>query len=253
VGAGGKSGKAVATALAATGVDVRGLTRADVNLETGEGLIAAFTGCSAVYHLAPNLHPLEVEIAQNVLAAVKVARVERLVFHSVLQPQISAMPHHLAKSKVEELIITSGLKWAILQPCAYAQNLSEHVVASLPYRASAPFSFVDLDDVALAAVRLITDDATTFGTFETCGPITSVGEISDALDWRYGEVDLSKWRLQNASLPPYQIETLAAMFAYYDKHGLVGSVVTLAQLIGREPRHAIEVLRKQSSTSNRAK
>ena len=33
-------------------------------------------------------------------------------------------------------------------------------------------------------------------------------------------------------------------FAYYDGHGLVGSTVTLSELIGREPHHAIDVLQR---------
>jgi NAD(P)H dehydrogenase (quinone) len=136
VGSNGKTGRAVAAALMEAGVEVRGLTRANANLHTGEGLTAAFADCSAVYHLAPNLHPLEVLIAANVIAAAKHSGVERIVFHSVLQPQISAMPHHVAKSRAEELVINSGLDWAILQPSAYAQNLSESVVGALPYRGS---------------------------------------------------------------------------------------------------------------------
>lgn len=244
VGSTGKTGQAITAALSEAGLPHRGLTRADVNLETGDGLLDAFSGCSVVYHLAPNIHPLEVEIARNVLAAAKQAGVEKLVFHSVLQPQISAMPHHFAKARAEELVITSGLRWAILQPSAYSQNLSESVVGTLPYRASAPFSFVDLRDVALAAVRLITDESTTFGTFEASGPITSVGEVAAALNWRCAEMSLADWRARNATLPSYQFEVLTAMFAYYDQHGLAGSTVTLAELIGREPLHAIDVLKR---------
>lgn len=244
IGANGKTGRAVCAAIDEVGLDMRGLTRAEVNLETGDGLVGAFAGCSVVYHLAPNLHPLEVEIAKNVLTAAKQAGVEKLVFHSVLQPQISVMPHHFAKSRAEELVITSGLKWAILQPSAYAQNLTASVVGALPYRATAPFSFVDLRDVALAAVRLITDDATSFGTFEASGPITNVGEVSVALKWHCAAESLADWRARNTALSQYQFEVLTAMFAYYDEHGLVGSSIALTELIGREPSHAIDALRR---------
>jgi NAD(P)H dehydrogenase (quinone) len=244
VGSGGKTGRAVVDALIESGLEVRGLTRANVNLETGVGLIDAFTGCSAVYHLAPNLHPLEVEMATQALAAAEQAGVERFVFHSVLHPQISAMPHHVAKSKAEELVIASGLKWAILQPSAYAQNLTESVVRDLPYRASAPFSFVDLHDVALAAVRLISDECTTFGIFEASGPITSVSEVSTALGWKCEEVELEEWLAINSAMPGYQLNALAAMFAHYNEHGLVGSSFTLTELLGRDPVHAIDAIRR---------
>jgi NAD(P)H dehydrogenase (quinone) len=244
VGSSGKTGRAISAALIESGLEVRGLTRANVNLETGEGLIDAFAGCSAVYHLAPNLHPLEVEMARHVLTAAQQAGVEKLVFHSVLQPQISAMPHHVAKSRAEELVIASGLNWAILQPSAYAQNLTQSVVGALPYRASAPFSFVDLRDVALAAVRLITDEIATFGTFEASGPITSVEEVSAALGWQCAEVELAHWRAGNSALPQYQFDALTAMFSYYNEHGLAGSAFTLTELLGREPVHALDALKR---------
>ena len=246
IGSSGKTGRAVCTALDDVGIEVRALTRADSNLETGEGLVGAMTGCSVVYHMAPNLHPLEVGIANNVLTAAKAAGVEKLIFHSVLHPQISVMPHHFAKSRVEELVIASGLKWAILQPGTYAQNLTALLVGALPYRAEAPFSFVDLRDVSHAAVRLIVDEETCFGTFEASGPVTNVGEVSAALEWHCSEVSLAEWRTRNGTLPSYQFECLTAMFAYYDEYGLVGSSVTLTELIGREPIHAIEAIRRGS-------
>jgi NAD(P)H dehydrogenase (quinone) len=244
VGSNGKTGRAVAAALMAAGVEVRGVRRTTANLHTGEGLVDAFAGSSAVYHLAPNLHPLEVLIAANVIAAAKYSGVEKIVFHSVLQPQISAMPHHIAKSKAEELVINSGLDWAILQPSAYAQNLNVSVVGALPYRPSAPFSFVDLRDVALAAVRLLTDEITTFGTFEASGPVTSVDEVSAALGWQCAETGLEHWRESNVTLPKYQFDALTAMFTYYNEHGLVGSSFTLTELLGREPLHAVAALRR---------
>lgn len=219
------------------------MTRANVDLENGEGIAAALAGCDVVYHLAPNLHPAEVEIAERVIAAAQHNRVNRFVFHSVLAPQLTAMPHHIAKLQAEELVITSGMDWAILQPCAYAQNLNEQVARALPYRATAPFAFVDLRDVALAATRLITDAATTFGTFEACGPITSVAEVSAALGWPCQEISLTQWRANHETLPKYQLEALAAMFAHYDAFGLVGSTLTITDLIGRKPTNAVDALR----------
>ncbi len=242
VGATGKTGRAVSAALQATNIGVRELTRANVDLESGEGLDAALAGCDVVYHLAPNLHSGEVEVAKRVIAAAQNKKIKRFVFHSVLAPQLTTLPHHIAKSRVEELVITSGMEWAILQPCAYAQNLNEQVVSALPYRATAPFAFVDLRDVALAATRLITDEATTFGTFEACGPITSVAEVSAALGWSCQEISLTQWRADHGTLPKYQFETLAAMFAHYDTYGLVGSTLTITDLIGRKPTNAVDAL-----------
>lgn len=243
VGSTGKTGIAVAAALADSQFEVRRLSSENSNLETGEGLLAAFSGCAVVYHLAPNFHPMEVEIAANAISAAEQAGVEKFVFHSVLHPQISAMPHHLAKSKAEELVMASGLRWGIIQPSAYAQNLNEQVVAEVPYRVSAPFSFVDLTDVGLAAARLVLDDVTDFGIFEASGPTTSVEEVASALGWHFAEIELERWFASNSALPQYQFDALTAMFSYYNEHGLVGSDFTLTELLGREPIHAIDALR----------
>ncbi len=47
----------------------------------------------------------------------------RFVYHSVLHPQIEAMPHHWAKMRVEEMLFAAGFDLTILQPTAYMQNI----------------------------------------------------------------------------------------------------------------------------------
>ena len=151
VGAGGKTGRAVTGALVARGVSVR---TADVDLVTGRGLDEALDGVRAVYHLAPNVHPDEVGIAHRVVAAAGRAGVERLVFHSVLHPHDSVMPHHLRKAAAEEVVRAGDPCWAVLQPAAYQQSLLAAALAGrieVPYSLDAPFTNVDLEDVAEVA------------------------------------------------------------------------------------------------------
>ena len=240
IGGAGKTGEAVLRALAARHLESRSLTRADIDLNTGAGLTESLRGCHAVYALAPNFHQDEVGIAQRVVAAARQAGVARIVFHSVLQPQVSAMPHHFEKSRAEEVIINSGLEWAILQPCAYAQNFTPEVVSSLGYRADAPFSLVDLADVGQAAVRLLSDRETTYGTFEACGPTTSIAELSSLLGWEVKE------RAFTPADDSYAQKCMAAMFAYYNVHGLQGSSLALKNLLDREPTHAASALKHRS-------
>ncbi|CAB4683378.1 unannotated protein [freshwater metagenome] len=239
IGGAGKTGQAILGALAARHLESRSLTRADIDLNTGAGLVESLRGCHALYALAPNFHPDEVAIAKRVVDAAREAGVTRVVFHSVLQPQLSAMPHHLAKSRAEEVVINSGLEWAILQPGPYAQNFTPEVVGALGYRADAPFSFVDLADVGQAAVRLLTDGATTYGIFEACGPTTSVSEVASLLGWQVQE------RAFTPSDDSYAQKCLAAMFAYYTEHGLQGSSLALKALLDREPTHAVSALKRR--------
>src|SRR5690606_35992671 len=86
-------------------------------------ILDALAGVEAVYFIAPNMHPHEYDIACEWLAAAKTAGVSRFVYHSVLFPQIEAMPHHWQKLRVEEALIRSGLDFTILQPASYMQNI----------------------------------------------------------------------------------------------------------------------------------
>ena len=84
-------------------------------------------------------------MARVVIGAAREADVEHLVFHSVLHPQIEAMPHHWQKMRVEELLLQSGLHYTILQPTIYMQNIlaswdaiSQNGVYPVPYAARHP-------------------------------------------------------------------------------------------------------------------
>ena len=77
---------AVRSAAHRDGARRRGGEPVAVDLGTGHGLAEASRGAAAVYHLAPNVHPDEVGMAERVCAAAERATVGRLVFHSVLNP-----------------------------------------------------------------------------------------------------------------------------------------------------------------------
>ncbi|MGD2207623.1 MAG: NmrA family NAD(P)-binding protein, partial [Anaerolineae bacterium] len=118
-GAAGKTGRAVIRALAARGAAVRALVHRSGQVSKVEALGAetivgdmrdgvamdrAARGAHAVYHICPNVSPDEVTIGQTAITAARRAGVEHFVFHSVLHPQVEAMPHHWLKMRVEELL-----------------------------------------------------------------------------------------------------------------------------------------------------
>lgn len=284
LGAAGKTGQAVTRALLCRGVDVRGvvrragrlgevavdvvagaavdvvagaapgggrasgvLTEAVADLDSGEGLEVAFAGCRAVYLIAPNVHPDEPGVVERALAAATRAGVERVVLHSVLHPHDSAMPHHLAKARAEELVRAGGLRWTILQPCAYLQNLTAGLAAAVaagrlevPYRVDAPFTLVDLDDVGEAAAVVLVDDGHDAASYELCGPeVVTVADVA-ALATRLSGREVAAVRTDpdawpagpGAQLPEYARRALHAMFVAYDAHGLVGGRRVLPWLLG---------------------
>jgi uncharacterized protein YbjT (DUF2867 family) len=266
-GAAGKTGQAVIKALAAKGARVRAFVRrpeqaatlkalgaAEINLGTFEdagALARAVADTRAIYHICPNASRDEVSIAQAIAAAAQEHRVRRFVFHSVLHPQIEAMPHHWNKMRAEELLLAADFDLTILQPTAYMQNILgawhgiiEDGVLRIPYSAQTRLSLVDLDDVAEAAARVLTEDGHNGATYELAGtaPLNQI-EVATAVGTVLGrdirvEVEaVEAWesRVRAAGMGDHERATLAAMFRHYARHGLAGNSNTLRWLLGRAP------------------
>ena len=273
-GAGGKTGKAIIDALAGQDEPVRAWVRRPQQME---GLVcadwiagdmrdaplweAACKGVRAIYHICPNLHPAEVAICRLALDAASQAGVEHFVYHSVLHPQTSTMAHHWRKLQCEEAIFASGLPFTILQPCAYMQNVLAYWPAitgqgiyPVPYALDARFSLVDLQDVAAAAARVLTETGHAGAIYELAGPQPlSQTEIAGLLTETLGRpvqarrVGWDDWQAdaRQRGLSDEAIETLLAMFRYYDCHGLVGNPNVLGWLLGRKPTTFTEFVSRQ--------
>jgi NAD(P)H dehydrogenase (quinone) len=275
-GAAGKTGKAVVRALAAKGASVRALVRrpdqaaavaalsaAEISLgsfEDRRALAIAASGVEAIYHICPNVSRDEVPFAQAVAAAARACNVKRFVFHSVLHPQIEAMPHHWAKMRVEEMLLAQNFALTILQPAAYMQNIFgawagilEHGVLRVPYPVETRLSLVDLDDVAAAAALVLTADGHVGATYELVGtePLSQV-EIAAAIEAVLGRpvraeaeaIEAWEARARAAGMADHERAVLAAMFRHYARHGLMGNANTLRWLLGRSPNGLADFLRR---------
>lgn len=256
LGVTGKTGAAVARALLARGIPVRGTTRQPteartrgrapsgvelvrVDPSTGAGLDEAVAGVRAIHHSAPNLSPDEVPMLTRTVAAARRAGVDRVVFHSVMHPYAPAMAHHLRKAEAENLLRTSGLSWTILQPAAYHQNLLGGVLdgrLSWPYSLDQRFTNVDLRDVAQATATVLVEDGHVHATYELAGPEeldahTMAAQASRAL----GRTVIAERGAPPAVADLRASSELLAMFAYYDAHGFTGSPQALTHLLGRRP------------------
>jgi len=280
-GAAGKTGRAVITALAAKGAPVRAFVRsaaytpalkmigaAEITVgafDDAAALKSAAAGVTAIYHICPNVSRDEVPYARNVIAAAKAQGVARFVFHSVLHPQIEAMPHHWEKMWVEEMLFASGLQFTILQPTAYMQNIlvvwraiTEQGVFRVPYPVETRLSLVDLDDVAAAAALVLTDASHAGATYELVGtPPLSQLEVAAAISTALGRevraeaetIDAWEARARAGGMADYERATLAAMFRYYADYGLVGNPNTLRWLIDRAPTDLADFLRRAVASS----
>ncbi|MEA3336910.1 MAG: NmrA family NAD(P)-binding protein [Chloroflexota bacterium] len=278
-GAAGKTGRAVIRALRSGDAAVRALVRrpqqAAVKRELGvkevvagdlmdrESLAQAFRGVDSVYHICPNMHPAEVDIAEGVVNAALAADVRHFAFHSVLHPQTEEMPHHWQKLRVEEMLFQSGLPFTILQSAPYMQNLLAHrqrIVEGgelpMPYRADARLALVDLNDVGAAAATVLLEPGHKDAIYELVGEAAlSQRETAAILGQELGrpvtvvEVPLDGWQAGAVArgLDGYRLESLLRMFEYYEAHGLTGNPNVLRWLLGRPPASLASFARREFS------
>jgi uncharacterized protein YbjT (DUF2867 family) len=276
-GAAGKTGRAVIRGCAEAGMEVRALIRKEEQaprvraLGAIEAVCADFQdlatleraaqGVDAIYHIPPNVSPHEFAFGERMVAAARTARVRRFVYHSVLHPQIEAMPHHWEKMRVEEHLLASGLEFTILQPAVYMQNVTaqwdavaEHGRYTVPYALATRLSMVDLQDVASAAGVVLGDEGHAGATYELTGsePLSQV-EIAAILSAGVGHpvtasaIPLEDWEKQarGAGLGAYQVKALRKMFQYYERYNLIGNPRTLTWLLGRSPGSLHEVIERE--------
>jgi uncharacterized protein YbjT (DUF2867 family) len=266
-GASGKTGKAIIAALSTKYDRVRALVRhpdqarAIVSLGAAQAVVGdlrdeesmrrAMDGVRSVYHICPNVSPDEIAIGQIAIRAARASGVEHFVYHSVLHPQVEAMPHHWNKLRVEELLFESGLPFTIFQPTAYMQNIlgswsqiAERGVFAVPYPSETHLSLVDLQDVAEAAANVLTELGHTRATYELVGTrALAQTEVAETLANCLGQpveavrVSVDAWReqAQRSGMGEYQVATLIKMFEYYERHGLYGNTNVLGWLLRRAP------------------
>ena len=275
-GAAGKTGLAVTRALVRIGASVRALVHKEESQDLVESAGASeiylgdllnlndlqqiMEGVEAVYHICPNVHPGEVEIGTGVIQAAKEAGVKHFVYHSVLHPQIEAMPHHWQKLRVEGHLIESGMPFTILQPTAYMQNITslipkilEEGVYQVPYPIQTGICLVDLEDLAQAAAIVLTEPGHTDAIYEVVGTepiaqaqVAAVLSVVLGKDIQAQRIPFKTWETQalKKGLGSYQRYTLLKMFQHYMKFGFSGNPLVLSWLLGRQPTTLERCLRR---------
>ncbi len=273
-GAAGKTGKAIVRKVA----EKRGVVKAWVfraeqiqevealgakevivgDMRDSKILRQALQNVDIIYLICPNVHPDEISIASEIIEAAARTGGRQFVYHSVLHPQIEAMPHHWNKMRVEEHIFLSGLPFTILQPAVYMQNILvnwgniiETGKYTVPYDVDSRISMVDLEDVALAAANVLMDihaedhiPLHIGATYELVGTqAITPAQIAAILAQQLGrpvvaeKVSIETWksRARNSGIGEYQVNTLVKMFNYYEKFGFWGNPQVLSWLLNRPP------------------
>lgn len=267
-GAGGKTGRAVISALVERGATVRGMVKSAAAAEKIRALGAeavigdmlnvedvrrAATGARAIYHIAPNVNPNEIEFGKTAIAAAKAEGVERFVFHSLCHSQIEALPNHWWKLRVEEKIKESGLNFTILQPTPYMQNvlgqwqnIMERGAYEIPYQPTTKLGMVDLADLAEVAAKVLTTEKTyDWATYELAGPeVLTQHDVLETIrrvtgrEIRLEIISREDWcnRARKGGMAERAVEVFYKMFGFMEEYGFWGNPGVLEWLLGRPAR-----------------
>ena len=284
-GAAGKTGKAVLRRVAEKGGSTKAWVFREEQIEQVEALGAsevicgdmhsasilrrAMQGVDTVYFICLNVHPDEVTLGMQIIKMAEELGVTRFIYHSVLHPQIEAMPHHWNKMRLEEYIFMSGLPFTIFQPAVYMQNILanwskivETGKYSVPYALDSRVSMVDLEDVALAAANVLMKINPEEGqpqhhvgsTYELVGtsamtPNEIAVILAEQMDRPVAaeRMSIPAWihGAKNSGLGEYQIDTLVKMFDYYEKYGFWGNSWVLSCLLNRPTTSFEEFVRRE--------
>jgi uncharacterized protein YbjT (DUF2867 family) len=219
------------------------------DLERPETYPAALTGCSAVLHICPPMHPNENGIAKSLIRAMTQTGVERLVYYSVMHPLRRAVRHHAYKLDGEEAVVESRLRYTIVQPIRYMQHLDKvwssvcnRSVHNMPFNVDVRFSVVDLADLAEACARILTEPGHEYATYELAGPEPlNQREMAAILSRVTGHPieaqaqPLVDWAeaARAKGLSEDKIANAIAMNEHYDAHGFLGNGNVLRWILGR--------------------
>jgi len=268
VGASGKFAGLVLPELAKRGAKVRGLIRnaseagevrrhgasetAVGDLRDRTSLDAALLGIEAVFYILPATLPNEVEVGHGMVDAAKAAGVRRFVFSSLIHPVLGALSHHITKAAIEEAVLASDMEFTFLHPAVFFQDITAAQLADVrtsgvfsePWSTGTRFSRVDYRDVAEVAAIALTEERLNYGTFELCADghpdRHDLAALMAAVLGR--KVKATRLSPPASPKPPAgsnaekEALKMAAMFDWYDRHGLVGNPLILHAILGRPPR-----------------
>ena len=219
----------------------------------------AFNDVDQVFHIGPPENPGELAIGQAMIDLAAEFKVCQFVFFSVIHPYIAALAHHRMKLLVQQYLVDSGVPYTILQPTIFLQTAGiekglQGGTWTVPYSVDIPMSYVDLDDVAEAAIVILTEAKHLRATYELVGTDPfSIREMAAFISKETGHEikaeavspDSIINHLPRTSVAEaYQADDLEHMMVYYNRHGLTGNSYVLESLLKRKPNTLLDYLKK---------
>jgi uncharacterized protein YbjT (DUF2867 family) len=280
-GASGMAGGAVLTELRARKADLRAMYRSKADAAKAPSAVtavvadfadsgslrAALDGVNSVYLVCSPVQEL-VALESNMLDACVASGVTHVVLNSALGagdwPTSFPSWHH----QVEEKLKASKLRYTILEPNSFMQNITAFFAPSI--KSSGAFyssmqnsktSYIDVRDIAGAAANILLSPEKHYGqTYELNGPeACTYAELATRISRVAGKpvayVDIPEAAQRKSMLelgmPAWQVEALLALQQYYlsGKGGDLDQI--LSGLLQRAPR-TLDAFLEESASAFRA-
>lgn len=263
-GASGNVGGAVLQELLRAGAPVRAMYRSSedaakapacanpviADFADRAGLDKALDGVDSAYLVCSPI-PQLVELESNFVDACRDRGIKHLVQNSALGASTYDKSFPLWHYAVEKRVLASGVPATILRPESFMQNIPAFFAGSIKsdgafYAAggTAPIGFVDVRDIGAVAAKVLTSDGHAGKTYTVTGPeALNYSQVAAKLSALLGTPvkyvaltqDQLKQSMQGMGMPPWQVEALAHLQAYYTDGP--GAKVTgdVRAVLGREP------------------
>jgi uncharacterized protein YbjT (DUF2867 family) len=273
-GATGTTGSVVLRALIERGADVRALTHTPEHAEALEqaGLDVVLADLDDPGSLAPALRGVErmylAQTANERQAAQEINAISAAeqagVYHVVklgFRTQDTASPVRFARAHAEstEQLQQSSLRWTILEPGGFFQNVLGQAESIAQGRLVSPHpdakaALVDARDVGEIAARALAEEGHEGATYTLTGPeALSDSDISHALGvicFEVGDDDVRR-ALGAAGFPDWNVEGFLELADTYRSGALAGVTGDAEALLGRPPRSFAQFVQDHGASFGR--
>lgn len=263
LGATGKTGRRLLPRLRLLGVPVRATSRSSgtrFDWSAPDTWDDALAGVGAIYLVAPPWPGPAADFLTRAEAA-GVRRVTVLSGRGADQWGESAFG--LDMRSAEAAARNSALEWTILRPNNFAQNFDEDLFLA-PLQAgelllpagAVPEPFIDVEDVADVAARVLTEPGHAGKAYELSGPepmtfaaATELISRATGLPIAYKQVTTDEYvaTLVESGTDAQDAEHVAAMFTLMAGGAIADTTGGVAEVLGREPRGFTEYVTRAAA------
>lgn len=222
----------------------------------------ALDGVDRVYLVCSPI-PQLVELESNMVDACRVHGIRYLVLNSALGADTYDKSFPKWHHEVEEHLRASGIPATILRLESFMQNIPAFFASTINSQGAfyaamgeAAVGFVDVRDIGAVVAKILTSDGHAGKTYTLTGPeLLNYSQVAAKLSQvlgrpvRYVAITQEQLRpsLRDMGMPPWQVEALADLQAYY-ADGTGGKVTSdVRDVLGREPVRMDQFLRDYAS------